>query len=942
MAAAVVRDFPDLFATFAGFAIVSAGRPLGDLEGPAALARMLESSAAGRGAGLFVAGEPGSGKTALLQAARRENRATFRVGWGQADRVEATVPFGVFSQAFRGVASPDLHDPTDRMLEAFQTSRAEAFRLALCYLESAAVLQPVLIILDDLHCADPESLALLTFLWRRIDAIAVGILGSCRLWPGAAIDMARRLPGGEDAILRLPRLDANRLDALVKARNGNGPMHVDTAGILDQSQGNPYLVHQLLVHHRKSRSLDGRFEDWRRTDLRELVSRFVGESEDLRMVAAAASIFGNDFRPALAVRTAKLDAGAARDGLEALFQSGLFLPSAHGGARFAHPLVRSAVYATLGPTLRAQLHASAMRALLDHGARVVEAAEHAMLAEAAGDPSAVEVLAEAAQAALAVGDLAGARRYLEGGVAMAANGVRPRLMFMLGQVLLATGEHGAALSLFRGLGSARSGSNDATLARRWAARAQFARGNTEEAESELRAAARGAEIAGDACALGRARIDQAAMALYTRGPAAALELATAASKVVQGADRRLVAAAGAILACCGYATGDPSGLSMVESMTRELARNPIDDIGPLTWGWGVLGVCFQTAQTAELFSEAETAFNALYEFAQTLELPVAVAALATARADHLLHMGRIDDALAMSQVAVSCAGRAPGLVIWADAVRAEVLFESGQTSAGAERLQRAMDQLAKPGAPALPSAFVHHLAAVYELDGRRPARASELFELVELEIEAAGVVDPSAIPWGPPAIAAHLAAGRPDSAKRVQCWLERGAAALPARRPRAMAAVGRAALADAEGDAGAAESALQDALAILDQLPMKLATVEALIAQGRLLRIQGRVRAARALLVRGVELAHAAGAVRLEALCRQEMSISGGRFRQHRDPLHLTPQETRVAALARQGLSDRDIGRKLFISQKTVETHLMRVYRKMDVGNRRELMLRPV
>jgi DNA-binding CsgD family transcriptional regulator len=54
----------------------------------------------------------------------------------------------------------------------------------------------------------------------------------------------------------------------------------------------------------------------------------------------------------------------------------------------------------------------------------------------------------------------------------------------------------------------------------------------------------------------------------------------------------------------------------------------------------------------------------------------------------------------------------------------------------------------------------------------------------------------------------------------------------------------------------------------------------------------------------------------------------------------LTPQETRVAALARQGMSDRDIGRKLFISQKTVETHLMRVYRKMDVGNRRELMLR--
>ena len=910
-----------------------------DGEGAAALGQLLEASAVGHGAGLFIAGEPGSGKSALLNIARRQNARTFNVGWGQADAVEATVPFGLFGQVFRSLGSPEVPEPTERMLAALRSSRAEALQLALHFLESASAVRPVLIVLDDLHWADPESTALLGYLWRRMDRMAVGILGSFRMWPCSAIDMARRLPGGEQAILRMARLDATGVVALVQARTARDPLPEEVALILDQCQGNPLLVHQLLLHHRGGCPVGDRIEGWRRSDLRELVSRFVGDAEEPRMVASAASIFGDDFRPALAVRAAKVDAGAARESLEALFQSGLFEPVPGGGARFAHPLIRRVIYAALGPTMRAQLHASAMRALLDHGVEPSEAAEHAMLAEAAGDPDAVEVLAEAGQAALAGGDLARARRYLEGAVAMAANGVRPRLKFLLGQVLLAAGEHGPALGLFKSLSSAQNGNGDSGLAHRWAARTMFVRGDYEEAEQELEAAARSAQRAGDSDAMARARIDHAAMVLYTRGPAAALQLSMAASKDVLSTNRRLVTAAAAIAACCAYETGDPSGLPLIESLTRELARSPLDDIAPLLWSWGVLGVCLQTAQLAELFGEADAAFEALFESTRRLELPVAVAALATARADHFCQLGRIDEALRMAHVAVTAAGRAPGLAAWAEAVSAEVLFESGQTAAAVERLRRAQDQATKQGAPAMLSAFLHHLAAVCELDGGRPSRASELFERVELEVVAAGVVDPCTIPWGPPAIAAHAATGRLDAARRVLRWLERGASVLPTRRPQAMAALGLAKLAEAEGDAGTAESAYERALSILDQLPVRLATIEALIAQGRLLRIQGRVRAARAPLVRAAEAAHAAGSGRLEALARQEMGISGGRFRQHRDPSHLTPQETRVAALARMGLSDRDIGRRLFISQKTVETHLMRVYRKMEVGNRRELML---
>jgi hypothetical protein len=314
------------------------------------------------------------------------------------------------------------------------------------------------------------------------------------------------------------------------------------------------------------------------------------------------------------------------------------------------------------------------------------------------------------------------------------------------------------------------------------ARTLFACGSFEEAETELEVAAQSAEMAGDRCGMARALVDHAAITLYTRGPAAAMEMARDAS-TLQRTNRKLASAASAVLACAAYQGGDPSGLPLIESLTRELAREPVDDIGPLTWSWGVLGVCLQTAQLAERFVEADTAFESLYRSVQRLGLPVAVAALATVRADHLCRLGRLPEAQAMAEVAVRAARSAPGVVIWADAVSAEVLFESGQTEAGAERLRRAQDQTAKHGAPLMLSAFLNYLAAICELDGGRPSRASDLFQKVERDIIAAGVVDPGVIPWATPAIAAHLASGKPDAARQVVRWLERAASsALSSRR----------------------------------------------------------------------------------------------------------------------------------------------------------------
>ncbi|MHB8313223.1 MAG: helix-turn-helix transcriptional regulator, partial [Candidatus Dormibacteria bacterium] len=146
-------------------------------------------------------------------------------------------------------------------------------------------------------------------------------------------------------------------------------------------------------------------------------------------------------------------------------------------------------------------------------------------------------------------------------------------------------------------------------------------------------------------------------------------------------------------------------------------------------------------------------------------------------------------------------------------------------------------------------------------------------------------------------------------------------------------------LAEGDGDADAAEAEFARALRLHAEVAMPLAEADTLIRYGAFLRRRGAPRRAREPLGRALQLAEGCGAGRLAGIAAAELAACGGRRRRRAAAdATLTAQEVRVAELAAAGRSNAEIGAALFISAKTVEHHLGRIYAKLAVRSRRELM----
>jgi DNA-binding CsgD family transcriptional regulator len=132
---------------------------------------------------------------------------------------------------------------------------------------------------------------------------------------------------------------------------------------------------------------------------------------------------------------------------------------------------------------------------------------------------------------------------------------------------------------------------------------------------------------------------------------------------------------------------------------------------------------------------------------------------------------------------------------------------------------------------------------------------------------------------------------------------------------------------------------LRRAVAQLEQSPRRLELAHALVALGAALRRANRRSEAREPLRQGLELAHRAGAMSLAEQARVELRATGARPRKlvFTGADSLTAQERRVAEMAAEGLSNPEIAQALFVTRRTVETHLRHAYQKLDIGAREEL-----
>jgi DNA-binding CsgD family transcriptional regulator len=898
----------------------------------AALSTLVEGARSGRGGTVFLVGEGGLGKTTLLDWAV-DGASGMRMGRAYATAAEASLPFGLVGMALAGL---DGGAVLDEVLgtDSHAARPARLYR-SLRWLTQAASQGPLLVAIDDLHWGDPDSLDLLGFLCRRMAGLPAAVVATLRPWPPAAAELASELAwGGQAVVAELAPLSpaggAGLLGDLLGAE-----LPAAQAGELWRACGGNPLLLQLAAGSLSAGHERPRLGPAAGLERRMLLARFAGVGSSALRYARAAAIFGPRFRTGLAGPLAGLDEPESTAALQALCAAGLLVDASPGWAAFSHPLFAEALADDTAAPVRARLHAGAFRLLVAAEVDPSEAAGHAVAASLVGDPQAVVVLERAGRAAFAQGALSAATAHLSHAAELAGADPPAGLVLTLAEALVAQGRTADASELCRGvLGHPDVRPRARVDALRVLARAGLAAGRPDELQAHFEEAAEAARA--DSAAAVSVLAEAAVSCLLSSPPRwVAAQVAKARALLPAGA-----AEPAALLAAAGYVAvlgGDPAGAPEVGAAIRSVDSGM--DPGWPNGEWHLRVNKMNVNKALERFEDAEATFAAGYRRAEEIGSPVAIGAYVIAHADTLHRLGRLEEALGLIDRAEQLAVfgyRNP----WGGLARAILLDEAGrpqESAAAAAQVQQA--------AGSLPDFYPIRWLWLRLLDARRDLAAGHVgmaaagVDRIRELAATAGIVEPCVVPWASMAIATYLAASRVAEARAVLEELEAVVEPLPCRWPRAAAAVGRALLAEQDRDPASAEAHFVRALGLHAQVAMPLAEADTLIRYGVFLRHCGAPKRAREPLGRALQLAEACGGGRLAGLAAAELAACGGRRRRRpAADATLTAQELRVAELAAAGCSNPEIGSALFISAKTVEHHLGRIYAKLAVRSRRELM----
>lgn len=393
---------------------------------------------AGRGRLVLVGGEPGIGKTRLVEEALARGQVA-TVLWGRCLEDDAAPPFWPWVQIVR--ALPGLLDDDERervvrpvaaelsrlvpeLKEDFddveppplydpETDRFRLYDAVARVLRDAGATRLVAVVLDDLQWADAPSLRLLRFLADGIDRSRLVVLGTYR---DTEVDAGHPLADLTAALaadrvldrIQLRGLAPDELAAVVGAELGADPDEATIERLAARTAGNPFFLHELLrAHHALGEAGDF---DALPTSVGEVIRRRIGALPgDPGEVLAMAAILGREFTLRVVVALAERGDDEVLDALEAAMAAGLVVevPERVGRFRFTHDLVREALLAPVSATRRARLHARAAHAYEELGGPdptrlLAELAFHWCAAGEVGDPKrAVQTATDAASRALA-------------------------------------------------------------------------------------------------------------------------------------------------------------------------------------------------------------------------------------------------------------------------------------------------------------------------------------------------------------------------------------------------------------------------------------------------------------------------------------------------------------------------------------------------------------
>ena len=483
--------------------------------------------AAGDTGALFVVGEAGLGKTSVIdRACRLAGRAGLAVGLGRGHPLETGLPFGLMTQVLDSLGGRGLLG--GEQPGAAASGQAAGFYRVLRWLQDRPG-SALLLAVDDMHWADADSLALVSFLCRRMSSLRAGLIAGLRPWPEEARQVVAALVSeGCGSNCRLAPLSEAAAGSLMRARLGQplpGPVQ---RRAFELSTGNPLLLEQLAVAIGQGGDLpDGGWAETAQFGQGVLLARFAGVPLAGMRCAQAASVLGTRFLPEVAAEVAGVTEDEAGTAMEALGGTGLIRQEPGAEAGFVHPLFRQALYDDLAGPVRTRLHARAFAALLERGMEA-QAAEHAVLARLAGDQQAVAVLERVATAARQAGALSTAVTRFDNAAAMAGDQAGPGLLLARAETLLAAGTLHRATQAYRQLLSRPDISVQEQTQALWKlARALVMAGDHDRAATVFDQAA-GVARTSDPVTAVRVLGDASFSAMITGGPARALPIATQA------------------------------------------------------------------------------------------------------------------------------------------------------------------------------------------------------------------------------------------------------------------------------------------------------------------------------------------------------------------------------------------------------------------------------
>jgi DNA-binding CsgD family transcriptional regulator len=915
----------------------------------AMIERCLADAGAGHGRLAIVEGPAGIGKTTLLNAGRLLAGARgMRVLAARGAPLEQNFSYGVVRQLFEPFVAASVGPGSEGLLKgaAALAMRALAdvepsLRLApedasfstlhgLYWLTAnLSAREPLVMLVDDCHWVDAASLRFLAHLGARLDELPVLVLVTVRDGDRAT---APELLGGflsfASESIRLSPLGAGAATSVVRGRLG-----MATDGFCrachEATGGNPLLLRALVASvisddaepndEASARITAYGAENVARLLARRLASLAPGAGAFVRALA----VLGDDSPIRHVARHAELEFEDAAELADALRGASVLASSV--ALAFAHPIVRAAAEEAMGSEERALAHARAASLLAEEEAPADRIALHLLRAHPRGDPEVVATLRAAAAIAAGRGAPETAITYLRRALEEPPpRASRAALLLELGLAEMGLRRHPGAVAQLAEAVAMIDAPSERAGAALLAGRALGVAGYFQEAAAVLESVRDPdprivAELAANGCQLA-ARVSDALNALGRYSD----------SNLPAGPGWHLMQV---MLAYRSLVAGEPCAI-VGGLLDRGLAGSELFGEESLVAVYAAMSLVL-----IDRLDDAERLCTAFIEEGRRRGAPSIVATFAFPRAFASLRRGALRDAEADARWSFEAklamvARSESGPTSWSLEFLVDALTEMGDFAAADQALARvgALD-----GRPPQMLAWAFVLEARGRLrvaQGRLRDGLGDLREAGErwkrLDCDRA-----SGSRWREDAALVLAQLGETDEAQRLAAEQLELARALALTR--ALGAATRVAGTVAPRTEGI--PLLRQAVELLGDTPARLELARALVELGAALRRDGHRIEARDHLRRGLELAHRAAAAPLAARAREELLAAGGRPRK---PIFtgveaLTASELRVARLAAAGRTNREIAESLFVTQRTVETHLRHAFQKLDIARREEL-----